>query len=87
MPARNATVRLRGTGLAGCAAFTRRTAHSHHPTAMATPSVGSGSNVQPNSSDPAVGGSTGTGPWAATGPARIAHPVTAARPAIDRWIQ
>ena len=50
IPARKATVRRRGTGFPGCAALTRRTAHSHQPTATAMPRVGSGSNDQPSSS-------------------------------------
>ena len=62
MPARNAAVRRRGTGLPGCAASTRRTAHSHHTIVAAIPSVGSGSKVQPRRSDAGVGGSLGIGP-------------------------
>src|SRR5688572_5361591 len=65
-PAANATDRRTGTGFAGCAAFTRRTAHHHQTAAPAMPSVGSGSNVQPSRSVAADGGSAGPGPWAAT---------------------
>src|SRR6187200_203474 len=65
-PAANATDRRTGTGFAGWAALTRRTAHHHQIAATAMPRAGSGSNVQPNSSEAADGASTGTGPWAAT---------------------
>ena len=58
--------------------MTRRTAHVHQARAATIASVGSGSNVQPNSSETTVGGSAGVGPCAATGPARSRLPATAA---------
>ena len=85
IPHRKAAVRLRGTGFPGWTVLTRRTAHSHHPTATAMPSVGTGSNVQLNSSEATVGGSVGTAPWAATGPASTIEPATAATTAEARW--
>src|SRR5258705_714419 len=69
IPARNATVRRRGTGFVGWARSTWRTAHTHQVTIAAMASVGIGSQVQPNNSAAAVGGSVGTGPLARTGPA------------------
>src|SRR5688572_15713225 len=65
-PAANATDRRTGTGFAGCATFTRRTAHHHQAPATAMPRVGSGSKVQPSRSVAADGGWAGAGPWAAT---------------------
>ena len=81
IPARKATVRRRGTGLCGWTESTRRTAHSHQTTVAAMARVGIGCQVQPSSSDAAVGGSAGTGPWARTGPAATAAASSPVSPA------
>ena len=79
MAATKAMVRRRGTRLCGCAPFTRPTAHAHHTSATRIASVGSGGNVQPRSRLAGVGGSDGTGPWAAAGAASTTY--TSAAPA------
>ena len=62
MPAAKAADRRRGTGFAGCAASTRRTASHQASEATAMAIVGSGSNVQPRRIDAASGGVAGAGP-------------------------
>src|SRR5688500_10639215 len=84
-PAAKATDRRTGTGLVGCAAFTRRTAHHHHMAAMAMASVGRGSNVQPSRSVAAEGGSAGTGPWAAADGAVASHTIAPRPTSRARW--
>src|SRR5262245_18283566 len=68
-PAKNAIERARGTGVAGWAALTRRTARTQAVVAASNDSRTTGSNDQPRRIVETLGGSAGTGPCARTGAA------------------
>ena len=80
-------VRRRGTRLSGWTASTRRTAHSHQPTATAMPSVGSGSNDQPNRRIDGVGGSRDRSMSSGHRGQAPLIAATAVSAAATRWIQ
>src|SRR6266550_6653329 len=85
-PARNATLRRRGTGLAGWARSIRRTAQIQPYAATSSGRITAGSRFQPNRRLTTVGGPAGTGPCARTEPAArmLQGPAMATETSADR---
>src|SRR5262245_62004744 len=78
IPPTNAMERRRGTGFFGWSLLTRDVAQRHQRSAATIPRAGIGSICQSKRRLAAVGGSAGTGPWAAAGPAAASPTATPA---------